>query len=536
MPHKILSSHYVGDSSSTVKTVIKPEEHKSNKLDEPGSGRPNVVSYPYGSYKPDFIQIDNKVYAVTRTSGKVRGYLTLLDDYNKNGYFSQQDDYEIEGMKKSGENPPYKHNLIPRISDIANVRGIAYIVGPSSRLNFPHPRDTKVPLYTSPTEVMAVDNNQVGLYGSRILTNVEQPVRSLNPGGKYNFEGKSWFDFLGENGRIFDEKKTAGIKGFGIINDVRGEGFDWGYFSDLGYLFAEGDVHKRIAKRMSWFGLTSLDEIEATKRADILHEGGHIVGIGGDRREERLQGLYRAAFYDEMAKLHKGNPKLEKIYRALSKEGLVYAEHFSLSQEILDTIFAEPFPQAKGEVQILYEKFKKEAKAKEYEGDAVEEYIDSRFRGTGFSKLIEAEPSYKGSKTYSKSKPSKSNNKKSLSSNKQSLEEIANEADKISIAVAEDGIVPTYEGRRVYGEGASMPKDLIISKGKQYKDADEKTYERKIDKSKYRSMKDAEANMKEGSETRAGKRAIRNSDKAKKEAPQEAEANAETAEASTPSE
>lgn len=509
--YPILSQAYSAPSPFVrVKPVsIASQDIMSNQIGKPGDARPNVSSR-LGEYRPDFIQIDNQVYAVTRTANK--RYLTLVRDFLEKGPVTQHDDYGTKSWKFAGEGVrPDMFSLIPLFSDIAGVPAIAYIKGPRSHLNLPNPKDTYVNLNASNQEVMAADINYIGVLESKILTNLEQTIRSLIRGGRYHHEGEAWFNSLGKEGWTFDRAGTAGIRGLGILYDVGGEGYLWGYFSELGYLIAEGDAHKKIEGLAIKLGVTTKElgeAIETFKRADVLHEGGHIVGIEGHRSHERLQGLYRALVFSKLAK---DNPELARIYRKIAEEGLEYAEEFSLKNAIREYIFGGLSPRVKGPNQIFYEKVNAEADALELEGMERKEFIDSRYKESGFIKLLETEPSFIKSKYQSKSSRSNNSKKSNLD---EMVDEIIDESNRVSFTMTKDGeIVPTYNGRRVYGEGASMPTKFIGRNIKESKNGDgeaEETYEGRLGESEYKSIRDIKERV------------------AKKESPQEAE----TAEAS----
>lgn len=461
--YPILSKQfYEGDPVSSKTVKIAPKDIKSMQ-----SVPITVGSYGHAVSNPIGVVYDGKINWINRTSGNT--FVTTDEDYKKNGYFSPQPD---DGIKRDGYQfstfgdwvnaavnvKPIDFNPIPRISDIAGMRGIAYITG-APLPSFSHPSDTSIPSRVSSTEVMAVDNNAVGLYGSRVQTNLEQPIRSMIEGGKYHSEGKEYFEFIGERRWTFDKAKTAGVRGLGILNDVEGEGFLWAYFPGLGYLVAEGEVHKKIERQAKDLGLTdgeAREAIEIFKAADIgLHEGGHIDGIKGNRSHERLQGLYRAEFFSRLAERFKGT-KRGRIYEALAKEGEAYAREHSFWQSIWGEITADVSQERKGPIDILVAKFSKEADEFELTGDFKTMYINSRLQET-YGRLLSGTPSYNEGKKHS----SKSENKKS-SNNKKGLESLVKDEK-------------------------SEPQD---SKGRT-----EKTYE-SID-SEHRSMSDVEA-TKEG--------------------------------------
>lgn len=465
---------------------IKAEEIKSNQIGKPGDETPNVSSYPWGEWKPKLEKGPyGETYIVTKTSNNK--YRELATDFLKpgHGYLSQRDDYQIDGMKRAGEdNPPNKHNLIPRISDIIDMRGIAYIEGPYSRMNFADPRDTSANVSTHPTYVNAVDINSNGLYVSR-KANFERLFRSLSQGGDYHFEAKEWVDFLASKGITYEKADTSGFRGYGILNDVARSRFLWAYIPDLGYMIAEGNVHNRIQNQVKGFGLTGIElreAIDAFKRADVLHETGHLLGIKGDRKPEMLQGLLRAEFYTMMAQKY---PRYARIYRALAREGMQYAEEFSLENAIEEALL-EHDKEAVNEIEAMSRvmgiKAGKEADALELKGKARQLYIRGRVYDA-LGPLLESEPAYKNG-----------------------LEKIVRR-ENIRIMIDEDGkVFPVYRGRRVYGEDGER--------------VDEKTENKKLSKADYKSMSDARRDAKDD------KAKDSKSDKA-----EESEADAEMAEA-----
>lgn len=401
----ILSEHYNASNPSTPK-AIKREEHRSSIVIAQTD-----TSYGHGKYKGPYISINS---SGDKTGTHKTSNNTFTASVSKYGDFSPQVD-DVLGygswVNAATNVKPIMFDLVPTISQIANTRGLAYITGTPVGLYLPHPSDTNMPkLKVSSKEVMAIDNNYAGLYESRITTNLEHTMRSLMPGGKYHFEGQEWIDFLGKKGFRLETADTAGVRGLGILNDVQGEGFTWGYFPKLGYLVAEGLVHKKIEQMARQYGLdgSELPEaIEAIKRADVMHETGHILDIKGKWIDERMQGLLRAEFYGMMAEKHKGNKKLARIYKALRKEGLDYADGYSLENWIWETITANPFPNKMGILEILKKKFSGEADALELEGLVREMYINERLEDTGIIDLYKGEPSYKDSRAHSKSNSGK---------------------------------------------------------------------------------------------------------------------------------
>ncbi len=150
------------------------------------------------------------------------------------------------------------------------------------------------------------------------------------------------------------------------------------YNSAKGILATETDVHERAEHLISHYGLTGKEAIEAMKRHYLLHEFGHVLGIKGTLRGERLQGELQAEFYTMLANNFKGT-KWEKIYRALARDRLNYAEHFSLKNLLLGKL-KNPFEGSEQLERMLLEKFVGEADALEISEDEKAAYIRSRFK------------------------------------------------------------------------------------------------------------------------------------------------------------
>ncbi|MBI3036067.1 hypothetical protein HYY71_07145 [Candidatus Woesearchaeota archaeon] len=472
MTGAILSEHYNASDPATPKT-IKPEEHRSMQREF----KPSPSSYPYGN--SSLTMRNGSAYL--RTANRLERF--SLADVAEFGLPTSWDESapRMDGWINAATNvKPADFDLVPTISQIANVRGLIYVTGTPVGIYLPHPTDTKMPrLKVSSTEVMAVDNNAVGLYEHRKL-NLEQTMRILSPGGKYHFEAQEWVDFLGKKGLTFDKAGTPGVLATGILNDVAGEGFLYAYHTDLGYLLTEGAVHKRINEYVSELGVSGKDvaeTVEAFKRADVMHELGHVLGIKGNRAHERLQGLLRNEFYTMMAGKYKNNGKLARIYKILAFEGLVYAELFSLRNALSESISAGLSPDKSGILEILRKKFSAEADAMELDGDLKKVYVRLRLDKSGVTEFFEGEPAYK---------QSGSSVKNGSPEETGGLERTI--ADKVSFDLGREGLVATLDGAVVGKDGANMPTHFV---GK-YMDRNEAVYEGKG----HRSMADVEANLK----------------------------------------
>ncbi len=468
--YRVLSPVYI-EPPPSVKAIpkkIAPEEIKSMQ------GLPiSVASYPWGHYKPSIVKIGKQPFVVTRTANNA--FYTSVPDYLKNGFFSQQDDYEIEGMKSAGEdNFPNKHNLIPKMPDIAYITGIT-----PARMHL-DVRSSPVNLSVTSRIVEAVDPNKIGYFESK-KANLYELLRRVefDDANRYQAESSAWINFLAQKGFSVDKSRNAEIIGLGTQVDVEKEGWIAAYYPRKGYLVTEVDFHNRVKNLLSRYGLTDREAIEAMKRADMLHEIGHRLGIGGDRASERMQGLFRNEFYTILAENYKGT-KWERIYKALSQEGRDYAEAFSLGRAIWDEITADPYPRKTEPLELLIAKFEAQANEIGLSGHARNHYISDRLEET-YGPLLGGEPSFRQYKTNPKSQSSKSNDKKS-SKKRKGLEAL------IERLKEEAGHLKVDEAEYISNELAKNP--IRYFKDKEVEAEEDSVYETKIDKSNYKSMRD----------------------------------------------
>ncbi|MBI2656144.1 hypothetical protein HYX03_00205 [Candidatus Woesearchaeota archaeon] len=466
--YRVLSPAYIAPPHSVR---VQPKKIAIEDNQSMQGGQPNVAA---GFFKPGIVNINGIPFVESRTSNK--RYLEPAVDYFKqgHGYLSQQADYEIDGMKAAGEDvKPAMFNIIPKMPDFA------LIASPRSRMDFPN-NSTPVNLQTSHDIVNAVNPNRLGYFQSK-LAKFEGDLKNLkyDETNRLNYEPVEWVNFLAKKGFSIDTTPNPGIIGLGV---EKGD-FLASYYPNKGYLIREENFQKKAKDLISKYGLTDREAVEAMKRSVLLHEFAHVLGVRGDRKSEKLQGKLQAEFYSMMAERFKGTT-MERIYRALAQEGRYYAKDYSFWGSLLERMTEDSHSKTDEILEQIYSKFVKEARALELKGEEFSKYVNERMVQT-YGAIVEGEPSYKPSR----------NNSKSKTSNSKKLEEIVDESDKVSFAITEDGtLAPTYEGRRVYGEGASMPTRFIGRNIKESKNEDgeaEKTYERRLGKSEYKSMKDA---------------------------------------------
>ena len=445
MSYKILSQHYEGPPSVRVSPKVDAKDIKSNQgmaIDRESTKGGQPTHGSYGHAAPTVILTKDGV--VTRSSNNK--FETSYRDYNRNGPVTQIDDYYFGHWIKAGTDVrPNMFSLIPKMTDFGLIES------PRLGMYFPNERDTPVSLRTSHDIVNAVNPNRLGYFHSK-LANFNQELKNLiyDNTNRLNYEATEWVNFLAKKGISVDTSSNPGVTGLGVEKG----NFLAAYYPGKGYLVREENFHNKAKNLISRYGLSDRESVEAMKRSVLLHEFAHVLGIGGSRKDEKLQGMLQAEFYSVMAQRFKVT-KIERIYRELSQEGEDYAKDFSPS--LLDLIVGEK-KEDNIELRKIEHKFLKEAI--ELCVEDVEGYVNMRMEET-LGPVLRGEPSYKPSRNNSKSKNKISNSRK--------LEEIVDESDKASFTITEDGnLAPTYEGRRVYGEGASMSTKFI---GKEIKES-----------------------------------------------------------------
>lgn len=441
----VLSEKYIGPPSVKASPKIAPDDIKSMIGEAPTVGS-------YGHAAPT--QIFTKDSAVTRTANN--RFVASYADFSKNGYFSQRDDFEIEGMKAAGEDvSPNMFSPIPKMPDFGLIES------PRLGMYFPNEGDTPVNLRTSHDIVNAVNPHRLGYFHSK-LANLNQGLRNLmyDNTNRLNYEAAEWVDFLAKKGFSIERTQNPGIIGLGV---KKGD-FLAAYYPGKGYLIREENFQNKAKNLISGYGLSDPEAVEAMKRSVLLHEFGHVLGVKGDRRHEKLQGLLQAEFYSMMAQRIKGT-KMEKIYRALAQEGRDYAEKHSLS--LLDLIDVGKRDDDL-ELREIEHKFLHEAIALGVED--IDGYVNMRMEET-LGAVLKGEPSYRASRSNSKSK----------TSNSKKLEDIVDEGDK------------EHEGE----SGKTYEKRISKSEYQNMKDARERERETKSDKAEPKEAETADNTMAE---------------------------------------
>lgn len=445
-----------------INESIKPKDIISMQ------GIPPTVG-SYGHAEP-VILVTPEGYAC-RTANKLYKFSDI-----GNGPVTEQGDYELVGMKKAGEDvKPTMFNIIPKMPNVG------LIVSPRSRMHFTNPKDTLVDLATSTDIVHAIDPNKDGFYRSKIA-NFESLIKSSfwDDARKYKTEAVSWIDFLARKGYTIDKSGTPGVTAIGVEESPHD--YFAGYYDRKGYLNVFGELHNRARRMISQYGLNDREAVEAMKRSVLFHEIGHVLGVKGDRKSEKLQGELQNEFYSEVAQLYKGT-KLGSIYKALAREAEDYAKSFSLGRSILEEITADISPSRVTEpFDEMLAKFEAEAKVFGMKGKELIDYVEARAKNH-YGTLLREKPSL----------ASENSNTKNTNSNKRkSLEGIVNN-EGVEVVAGENGeVYTTVDGKRVVGGDGAYTTDFIGSY-KEYGGASRESVKGKISGEKIKSMNDAQA-------------------------------------------
>src|SRR3989338_3436588 len=443
---------YRGPLSGRVSPQIAPEEYNSMKFEPP-----TVGSYGHA----DTTQVFTPSGVVTVTANN----RFEAKDFPRNGYFSQIDDCPGFGHWIKTGTEPQAIDLIPRMQDFGYVSGVTPL-----GLLLPNRTDTQVNLRTTPRIMEAVNPNRLGINASK-EGNLYSSLRNLmfDDVNRLDYESAEWIDFLSQKGFSIDTTEYPGVLGLG----VRKGNFLAAYHTKKGFLIAEDNFHERAEKLISSYGLSNFEATQAMKRAVLLHEIAHVLGIPGGREAEEMQGLFQAEFYSKLAENFKGK-RMERIYRALAQENMDHARSYSRarfrkrSDKTLAAIIAS-----------MEAKFVTEGIVLGKSGKELENYVKERIDDT-YGVYFEDESSYEPE---TKTKSSKSAGNKSPSGG-ESLDEIVDK-EAFSIIRGRSKEV-SYEGHEVYGDGDFA--ELRVKDGKESEESG--AYKGRVSKGDYKSMKD----------------------------------------------
>ena len=416
---------------------IAAKDIKSMQTDEP------ITMGSYSHAHPTQLFIKNGVIARTANNRFVYSY----NDFAENGPLFNRDDYGHGHWKSAGEDAnPSMFNVIPKMPEFAYITGITPL-----GLYLPNKYDTQVNLRVTPEIVNAVYPNRIGFYESK-KANFDQSLRSLmfDNANRLNYEASEWVGFLAKKGYSIETSKNAGILGLGVEQGR----FAAAYYPKQGYLVSEMDFREKAKNIISRYGLDDREAVEAMKRSVLLHEIAHVFGVKGDRKGEKLQGLLQAEFYSMMADKLKGT-KMEKIYRALAREGMDYARWHSKFR-LFDTE-----PDKDTSIDFLIAKFEAEARALGLNRKELQTYVAARAYET-YGVLLED-----GAVSYStKSRAKKTENKRKSSTEDESLEEKVESEEKSAthLRLVKGGKYSEYKDKagKAYGSEKSEKSDKEV--------------------------------------------------------------------------
>lgn len=470
--YRIKSKYHLDlDRYSPTSLEIKPEEIKS--------GKPPRIQNSFGSYgnlpsSPTFIGD----IAFMRSSNRLEAY--RKSDVDKYGLPTSWEESapRMDSWNFAGKgNYSSRHNWIPQTPNVLYITGFPLGM-------YLHEADTKVKLRTS-HEINIGAINNTGFNVSKTHNNPYSGLRNLlwDERGDYREEVLERIGHLLSKG-LKPKRADAPVFGVGVTYDDK----NLAEYYPQRYVVTNIEFAGKIRKLAKLYGLEDPEAVRAFMRRILTHEAimHGLFDVDGDRVSEKKTGLWDEESYGDIAE--KSDRKGRRIYEALAQSGRDYAESFSLRRAILDEITAELYPQKVTPFGRLIKKLEDEAEAFELSPKGKIEYVKMRLKHM-YDDLLEEEPS--------------------------PLERIV-ESDKTSFIIAKDGKV-SYEGRRVYGEGASMPTRFIGRKGKGNEERAEEQHNGRIAKSEYKNMRDVKEREKD--------------EQAEREAPE-----AETAEASVSSE
>ena len=506
MGYRILSKHFNRDLASSTPKKIAPEQIVSGpqnlKLTNSSwpmyfskPPEPHLVKEPDGSYR--FLHV---------TSSNSDRHKTTFSEYLQHGRFTPQIDdankYNPNSFGKwkfAGEdNYSSRHDLIPKMPDDAYITGITPV-----RLFLPNIRDTQVNLRVTPEIVNAIDPNNLGKFVSR-NTNRYLDARSLlfDKTNRLNYEASEWINFLAEKGINYEKSKNPGILGLGIRHD-HSTPFIAGYYPQQGYLVTNPHFSNEVKELAARYGLSEHEAIEAFKRHVFLHEIAHVLGIPGDRKGEELQGMLAAEFYSKMSKKFSGT-KLEKIYRALAKRNIDYAEYFSASNQFKKSLSKELFSKTKGPLEQIIVKFEAEGIALGYEGDELQSYVEHRVREV-YGPLLKDGPSHEESDSDTTRSQKNKSSKFSESANNKSSSKRAGLEKLIERLEQEAEELGVDKGEYVSAQLAKHPIKYVEDKETREDNTEyersSNTYERRTERESKIEGKAAKSERREKAET-----------------------------------
>lgn len=330
--YRVLSPVYIEPPPSVIVTPkkIAPEYIKSMQFEVP-----TVGSYAHAA--PTVIV--TPAYVVSRTANK--RFLTSHSDFLKNGYFSQQDDYEIEGMKSAGE------DARPNLFDYVNLpartsaSGVMESLGEMpANFTIDHPPLKK---YVHDLVAVGVPNNEVGKRIQRI-ENLRQHLKGYlttidaNESAKYLMELGYEPENIDRIGEGFLPERA--IYGVARLKDGKV------------LLAAAEDAYEKVAREAKFFGVDINDLMDSMFNEEIAHIWrGDIDKEGGSVPIELKTKQINREHYRRLVEKYFGTHKLARRYAKLA--------------EILDIDIAttpERYGRQRKNLEVIIEDLKEKAR------------------------------------------------------------------------------------------------------------------------------------------------------------------------------
>lgn len=373
------------DIDSIAPAKIAAEDIKSNQIDKPGGGRPNVSA---DFYKPRLVNIQGIPLVEVQTSNK--RFLEPAVDYSKPGYryFSQNDDYGAAGMIANGNDnfpnrPSNKEISSVPMPMVASIEGLN-----QKKIGFPVPYDTPTPSFVTP-EIYIGPVNGRGRSASAVENRKGDVLKFLYDDRGIREDTAAWLPFL-ENAGI-PLKRENPVYAIGVEHDIEKSGWTAAYYPKKRYQVFEAGFDRDARKKASMLGIPIQDIKDDTISHEALRHG--MAEIGGERKDERLQGLIGRDYNEMMAGVYKGTD-LERRHKIRAQMENLYAREYELGQSIIGSI-TESSGSGHGAKWHLANMAWKHGIALGKKGEELEEYVNSRVQK--IYGPLDDQPSYKSS-------------------------------------------------------------------------------------------------------------------------------------------
>ncbi|MBI2661820.1 hypothetical protein HYX09_06170 [Candidatus Woesearchaeota archaeon] len=335
--------------------------------------------------------------AFFRTANNI--FFDPIEDFKKEGNFFGNDDEidlrygSMKGWKEAGEDLcPALFDVVPPLPEL--IRHIArehlnldievpegIIEGTPKILNMPHPRDTKVYLYTTPTHYLVSSFNDVGKKLSQsenmrqLMINYALDYREMHR-GEPNPEALAYSEHLKANG-FRNPKKLAA---YGVMEGDFIAATSYLPNTDEVFLIInrkfEGDVNKFMEK----YGIDGrigmqyvIDSIFNHERTHFFKKAQGGASILRKIKVERLVGRMLEKFYSERSKIVNGEDAA--IYRKLAQENKDYQKGIT-RHHLRELLLGQSHKGDK--YKALEETLKSEAIAMGLEEGEIDSYVERK--------------------------------------------------------------------------------------------------------------------------------------------------------------